>query len=243
MERVALRVATVASRNLVGHPRRYFTDRSGRGQRADAAIPAACRTCRPRSPLFAAGMAGIVENLPVGKFHGVGPVTAAKMNKLGIHTGLDLKQQTRAFLMAQFGKAGDDFYHLARAEDDRPVVADHPRKSVGAETTFARDLLDWDEVAAALKPVFAKLWAAYNRHGPTARTVTVKIKFANFKQITRSQSCAEAITSRAILEQLSLDLLQPHFPPRRGVRLLGVSLSNFEAAPVAESRQTTLVLR
>jgi hypothetical protein len=59
MERVALRVATVASRNLVGHPRRYFTDRSGRGQRADAAIPAACRTCRPRSPLFAAGMAGI----------------------------------------------------------------------------------------------------------------------------------------------------------------------------------------
>jgi DNA polymerase-4 len=184
-----------------------------------------------------------VENLPVGKFHGVGPVTAAKMNQLGIHTGLDLKQQTRAFLMAQFGKAGDDFYHLARAEDDRPVVADHPRKSVGAETTFARDLLDWDEVAPALEPVFAKLWAAYNRHGPTARTVTVKIKFANFKQITRSQSCAEAITSRAILEQLSLDLLQPHFPPRRGVRLLGVSLSNFEAAPVAESRQTTLVLR
>src|SRR5438874_3850942 len=63
-----------------------------------------------------------VAELPVGKFHGVGPVTAAKMNKLGIHTGLDLRWQTREFLAAQFGKAGEYFYHLARAEDDRPVV-------------------------------------------------------------------------------------------------------------------------
>jgi DNA polymerase-4 len=88
-----------------------------------------------------------VAELPVGKFHGVGPVTAAKMSKLGIHTGLDLRRQTREFLKAQFGKAGDYFYHLARAEDDRPVVADRLRKSLGVETTFARDLLAWDEVA------------------------------------------------------------------------------------------------
>jgi len=184
-----------------------------------------------------------VEKLPVGKFHGVGPVTAAKMNKLGIHTGLDLRRQTREFLTAHFGKAGDYFYHLARAEDDRPVVADQPRKSLGAETTFARDLLAWEEVGPALEPVFAKLWAAYSRHGLTARTVTVKIKFTNFQQITRSRSCIEAITSRAIFEQLSLDLLQPHFPPSRGVRLLGVTLSNFDAATVAENRQIALALR
>src|ERR1700730_8982852 len=148
-----------------------------------------------------------VARLPVAKFHGVGPVTAAKMNKLGIHIGLDLRRQTQAFLAAQFGKAGNHFYHLARAEDDRPVVADPPRKSLGAETTFARDLLMWEEVAPALEPVFAKLWAAYRRHGPTARTVTVKIKYANFQQITRSRSCAEAITSRAMIEQFSLDLV------------------------------------
>jgi len=184
-----------------------------------------------------------VEDLPVGKFHGVGPVTAAKMNKLGIHTGLDLRQQTREFLTVHFGKAGDHFYRLARAEDDRPVVADERRKSLGAETTFARDLLTWEEVMPALEPVFSKLWAAYSRHGLTARTVTVKIKYANFRQITRARSCAEAITSRAIIEQLSLDLLQPQFPPARGVRLLGVALSKFDAPPIAENRQPALALR
>ena len=183
-----------------------------------------------------------VAELPVGKFHGVGPVTVAKMNKLGIHTGLDLRRQTREFLKAQFGKTGDYFYHLARAEDDRPVVADRLRKSLGVETTFARDLLLWEEVAPALEPVFAKLWAAYSRHGLTGRTVTVKIKYANFQQITRTRSCSEAITSRAIIEQLALDLFQPHFPPSRGVRLLGVTLSNFDATIVAENRQIPLIL-
>jgi DNA polymerase IV len=97
-------------------------------------------------------------------------------------------------------------------------------------------------VAPALEPVFAKLWAAYGRHQLTARTVTVKIKYANFRQITRSRSCTEAIASRASIEQLSLDLLQPHFPPPRGVRLLGVTLSNFDATTVAEDRQILLVL-
>jgi DNA polymerase-4 len=184
-----------------------------------------------------------VAELPVGKFHGVGPVTAAKMSRLGIHTGLDLRRQRREFLKAQFGKAGDYFYHLARAEDDRPVVANRLRKSLGVETTFARDLLLWEQVASALEPVLAKLWAAYSRHGLTARTVTVKIKLANFQQITRARSCSGAITSRAIIEQLALDILQPHFPPPRGVRLLGVTLSNFDATIVAENRQIPLALR
>ena len=184
-----------------------------------------------------------VEELPVGKFHGVGPVTAAKMNRLGIHTGLDLKRQTREFLTAHFGMVGDYFYRLSRAEDDRPVVADQLRKSLGVETTFARDLVAWEDVAPALLPVFAKLWAAYSRHGLTARTVTVKIKYANFRQITRSRSCIEVIMSRAIIEQISLDLLQPHFPPPRGVRLLGITLSNFEARTPAENRQIPLALR
>jgi DNA polymerase IV len=184
-----------------------------------------------------------VAELPVGKFHGVGPVTAAKMNKLGIHTGLDLSRQSREFLTVQFGKAGDHFYHLARAEDDRPVAADRQRKSLGAETTFARDLLAWEEVAPGLEPVFAQVWAAYSRHGLTARTVTVKIKYANFQLITRTRSGSEAITSRAAIEQLSLDLLQALFPPARGIRLLGVTLSNFAAATVAERRQPALALQ
>ncbi len=183
-----------------------------------------------------------VAALPVPKFHGVGRVTAAKMNKLGIYTGLDLRRQAQEFLGAQFGKAEIYFYHLARGEDDRPVVTDHPRKSLGAETTFASDLLAWEEVAPALEPVFAKVWAVYSRGGQLARTVTVKIKYANFQQITRSRSCAEAIASKEMIEQYSLDLLHPLFPPPRGIRLLGVTLSNFDAATVAESRQAALAL-
>ncbi|MBV9749848.1 MAG: DNA polymerase IV, partial [Acetobacteraceae bacterium] len=172
-----------------------------------------------------------VAALPVGKLHGIGPVTAARMEALGIHTGLDLRQRSRAFLVAQFGKAaGTHYYGLARAEDERPVLAERRAKSIGAEATFARDLTSWDEVGPALEPVFAKAWAAYAGSGLRGRTVTVKAKYADFRQVTRSRSRAEAITSRATLEQVSLDLLRPLFPAPLGVRLLGVTLSGFEAA-------------
>ena len=81
-----------------------------------------------------------VEALPVRKFHGVGPATAARMERLGIHTGLDLRAQTMAFLQQHFGKAGSYYYWVARGVDERPVRADRIRKSVGAENTFAADL-------------------------------------------------------------------------------------------------------
>jgi DNA polymerase IV len=85
---------------------------------------------------------GFIEELPVGTFHGVGPVTAAKMNRLGIVTGADLRSQSIAFLQLHFGKSGAWYYAIARGEDDRPVVPDRPRKSSGSETTFAEDLTD-----------------------------------------------------------------------------------------------------
>jgi DNA polymerase-4 len=171
-----------------------------------------------------------VATLPVGKFHGVGPVTAAKMNALGIQTGLDLRRQSRAFLSEHFGKAGDYYYGVARGHDDRPVEADRVRKSVGAETTFERDLARWEEVEAALEPVFAKVWAASVRGGHAARTVTVKVKYADFQLITRSRSCPEPVGSDQALQQIALELLRPCFPPRRGIRLLGVTLSNLDAS-------------
>jgi nucleotidyltransferase/DNA polymerase involved in DNA repair len=99
---------------------------------------------------------GFVEALPVGKFHGIGPKTAARMSALGIHTGLDLRGQSRAFLTEHFGKAGDYLYGVARGVDDRPVQADRVRKSVGAETTFERDVLRWEEIVPALVPVLVR---------------------------------------------------------------------------------------
>ena len=183
-----------------------------------------------------------VEGLPVGKFHGIGPVTAARMNALGIHTGLDLRRQSRAFLTEHFGKAGDYLYGVARGVDERPVRADRVRKSVGAETTFERDLLRWDEVVPALAPVFAKVWAACSRGGHAGRTVTVKVKYADFQQITRSRSGAGPVASQADLEQVSLDLLRPLFPSTLGVRLLGVTVSNLEAADQPAPAQLALGL-
>jgi len=185
---------------------------------------------------------GFVETLPVGKFHGVGPATAAKMTEFGIHTGGDLRQQTRAFLTAHFGKAGDYYFAAARGKDDRPVIADRQRKSFGVETTFQRDLVAWHEVEPALTPLIAKLWVAYSRAELTGRTVTVKVKYDDFHQITRSRSCAGLITEQMTLEQISLDLLRPLFPPPRGVRLLGVTLSNLDQATEPALRQLALSL-
>jgi len=184
-----------------------------------------------------------VEDLPVGKFHGVGPATAARMHALGIHTGLDLRRQSRAFLSEHFGKAGNYYYGVARGEDDRPVEPDRIRKSVGAETTFERDITRWEEVVPALKPVFAKVWAACNRGVYSGRTVTVKLKYANFQQITRSQSCLAPIGSQAELEDIALGLLRPHFPPQLGVRLLGVTISNLTTAEPESRTQLALMLK
>jgi DNA polymerase-4 len=183
-----------------------------------------------------------VEGLPVGKFHGIGPKTALRMNALGIHTGLDLRAQSRAFLAEHFGKAGDYLYGVARGVDDRPVEADRVRKSVGAETTFARDLLCWEEVAPALAPVFAQVWQACTRGGHMGRTVTVKVKYADFQQVTRSRSATAPVTTQVALEQVSFDLLRPLFPPRLGVRLLGITLSNLDAGPGQDAAQLALAL-
>jgi DNA polymerase-4 len=182
-----------------------------------------------------------VAVLPVGKFHGVGPATAAKMNSLGIYTGADLRQQTREFLTLRFGKAGDYYYSAARGEDHRPVVADRQRKSLGAETTFTHDLLVWHEVPPALTPLIGRIWAACDASGLLARTVTVKVKYADFQQITRARSVGDGVISQAMLQELGFELLRPLFPPPLGVRLLGITLSHF-ADPAAEApRQLTLI--
>lgn len=183
-----------------------------------------------------------VAALPVGKFHGVGPATAAKMNSLGIYTGADLRQQTREFLTLRFGKAGDYYYAAARGEDHRPVVADRQRKSLGAETTFAQDLLAWHEVPPALLPLIGKVWASCEASGLVARTVTVKVKYADFQQITRARSVGDGVTGQAMLQELGFELLRPLFPPSLGVRLLGITLSNFADPTDRPQRQLALSL-
>ena len=136
-----------------------------------------------------------VEGLAVGQFHGVGPVTAAKMNQLGIFTGADLRAQPAEFLQQQFGKAGHYYFAIARAQDHRPVVADRLRKSVGSETTFAQDLTQFQDLLDGLRPSIEEVWEYCQRTSILGRTITLKVKFADFQQITRSRSTVGAIAS------------------------------------------------
>jgi DNA polymerase-4 len=183
-----------------------------------------------------------VENLPVEKFHGVGPATTAKMNRLGIENGLDLRAQTLPFLQQHFGKFGPYYYWIARGVDERPVRADRVRKSVGAENTFAQDLHAFEPMREALEPIIAKVWRHCQATGIQGRTVTLKVKFADFQQITRSKSVGDPVDSLADLERLSLGLLEPLLPTRKGMRLLGISLSSLTQAQPTGRRQLSLVL-
>ncbi len=181
-----------------------------------------------------------VEALPVGKFHGVGPATTAKMNKLGIETGLDLRAQSMASLQQHFGKTGPYYYWIARGIDDRPVLANRVRKSVGAENTFSADLFTFEAARDALLPIIGKVWGHCESTGTRGRTVTLKIKYADFQQITRSQSVRDVIEGRMALEETSLELLRAQFPVRKGIRLLGISLSALNSATTVAADQLPL---
>ena len=171
---------------------------------------------------------GFVETLPVGKFHGIGPATSAKMSALGIFTGLDLRKQDLAFLEVKFGKAGGFYYAISRGIDERPVRADRTRKSVGAENTFATDLTEFGPMAAELKMLIDKVWRHCESTGSRGRTVTLKVKFADFEIISRSQSVSDPLGSRPELEGVAIGLLERLMPTPKAVRLLGVSISTLQ---------------
>jgi DNA polymerase IV len=169
-----------------------------------------------------------VEALPVGKFHGIGPATSAKMNVLGIFTGMDMRNQTLEFMNANFGKAGAYYYWISRGVDERPVRANRIRKSVGAENTFSSDLTEFDAMVAELTPLIDKVWRHCEGTGNRGRTVTLKVKFNDFEIITRSRSAPVAVSSRGGLERMAVGLLENEIPVPKPVRLLGISLSSLQ---------------
>jgi DNA polymerase-4 len=183
-----------------------------------------------------------VEALPVERFHGVGPATAAKMKKLGIFTALDLRAKDEAFLLLQFGKAGHHFYWICRGIDHRPVLPNRLRKSIGAENTFPRDLTSLDDLKAELGPLVEKVWRYCHSAGVRGRTVTLKIKFTDFQIITRSRSGVVLISDCSTLASISEDLLTAQFPLPKGVRLIGVSISSLSADWTQVDPQMALTL-
>lgn len=167
-----------------------------------------------------------VEALPVGKFHGIGPATEAKMQRLGIHTGADMREKGLEFLKANFGKSGPYYFNLSHGIDERQVRPHRIRKSAGAENTFFENVKTFEEARAKLLPIVDKLWRYCEQSGTRGRTVTLKVKYADFEIITRRRTETAAIETQAVFERLSLELLGSVFPIPKEIRLLGVTLSS-----------------
>jgi len=168
-----------------------------------------------------------IEKLPIEKFHGVGKVTAEKMKKQGIFTGADLKLLPEEEMISRYGKAGAFYYRIVRGIDNRDVQPHRETKSMGAEDTFAYDLTTTEEMNAELEKIAKLVHERLLKYRLKGRTITLKIKYSDFKQVTRSQSFAYCLDDLATIIKTSQDLLAATDPENSRIRLLGITLSNF----------------
>lgn len=168
-----------------------------------------------------------IDKLPVGKIFGVGKVTKKKMLHLGIKTGADLKKVGREQLGNLFGKSGNYFYKIVRGEDDRPVEPHRVRKSIGKEITLDEDIKDINIIRDILEELAEKIESYLEAVGREGMTITLKIKYFDFRQITRSMTVREPINSKEKMMELVTPLLSSTEAGSRKIRLLGISISNF----------------
>jgi DNA polymerase-4 len=183
-----------------------------------------------------------VASLPVARFHGVGPVTARKMERLGILTGADLRDWSLPALEAQFGSSGRWYWRICRGIDEREVKPDRPYKSVSAERTFDEDLRDPERLSAELTRIAGYAWERVRRAQVSGRTVTLKVKFGDFTIITRSKSFVSAVPDLEAFTRAGHALLDALHPLPKGVRLLGLGLHNLTEDNAAESVQLGLAI-
>lgn len=182
-----------------------------------------------------------VAELAIGKFHGIGPATEDKMQKLGIETGAELRHWSETDLVGHFGKAGHYFYHIARGVDERPVQSTRQRKSIGKENTFQHDIRQISELNTHIANLTQQVWDNLQRLKFTARTLTLKIKYANFQQVTRSHTVETGLTLEEI-KRLLPELLARTDAGIEAVRLVGVSVSGFDKPEVTTSQSQQLDL-
>ena len=181
-----------------------------------------------------------VEQLPVGKFNGIGKATEAKMHDLGISTGNDLKKWPLPLLVQHFGKSGHHYYNIARGIDNRPVSNHRPSKFVGVEITFQEDIEDQTIILQQLHALLHTALSKLAAKQLNAYTLTIKIKYHNFVQITRSRTLPQAITHVKDFDVIFTDLLKNNDTGTKKVRLLGVTLSSLHASSLLNFRQMDL---
>lgn len=170
-----------------------------------------------------------IDSLGVEKFFGVGKVTAEKMKRMGLHTGADLKKLTETEMVKHFGKTGKFYYNIVRGVDDREVRPNRETKSISAEDTFPYDLKDLDEMFEAVDTLSKIVCERIRRHGFKGRTVTLKIKYHDFKQITRSHSLPMPFDDWENIRATGRKLLESTDLEEKRIRLLGIGVSNFES--------------
>lgn len=170
-----------------------------------------------------------VESLRIEQFWGVGAVTAEKMHRLHVHSGADLKRQSLDFLTRHFGKFGSELYDFARAIDNRPVESERVRKSIGAENTYSHDISAQSELRQLLRELAAEVWRRASKREFFGRTVTLKVKYADFEQITRSRTPGGFVTEFDTLGRVAEELLAGvagQETTTKKIRLMGLSLAN-----------------
>ena len=180
-----------------------------------------------------------IDRLEIRKFFGIGKVTEKKMHALGIYQGSDLKNLSKIQLQTQFGKSGGYYYNIARGIDERPVSAHRTRKSLGNETTFNDNVRDKKEIWTTLKRLSANVSEIAKKRSLKARTITLKVRYADFQLITRSKTSIEPIQECEEILQVLPELLSKTEVGQRPIRLIGITLANFldetELVPTQES--------
>ncbi|MBL8650637.1 MAG: DNA polymerase IV [Sphingopyxis sp.] len=172
--------------------------------------------------------AAFVQTLSIRRFHGIGPVTAAKMEGLGVFSGADLASKDPLWLAENFGNSAEWLFNLARGIDHRRVKSHRPLKSLGGERTFFNDLISDTEIREALAHVCTVVWDRAAKKGARGRTVTLKLRYADFKTITRAKSVPFPIADGSALLAAGEAILASLLPTEQGIRLLGLTLSKFE---------------
>lgn len=172
-----------------------------------------------------------IETLYIGQFYGVGSVTEKKMLSMGIRTGADLRVKSRVDLIKSFGSAGAFFYELARGIDERPVEAGWERRSISRETTFPYDIDSKPEMMRTLKELSADAEGWMVKKKLKAGTITLKVKYFNFKSITRSVSVDPPVSGTAEIVGYLAGLLDKTDAGKMKIRLIGCALSNFKGRP------------
>lgn len=181
-----------------------------------------------------------IDKLPIYKFFGIGKVTAGRMLQRGISNGAELRSHELTDLIKWFGKSGNYYYHIARGTDDRPVTPDRERKSISTESTFDTDLTGSAEIREHVHQIAVELLQRMQKKNICGRTLTLKVKYADFRQITRSRSQSQCIRDDETLLQLAVELTTEILPPPMGIRLLGLGISNLNTPTATAGVQLTL---